>query len=65
MPCKDAVPLADEAGTGTLQSRTLLSRHVRPPPAAIDMIIHHTDTLHEGIDDGAADKAEPSTFHIL
>ena len=22
------------------------------------MIIHHTDTLHEGIDDGAANKAD-------
>ena len=35
------------------------------PPASRDMVVDHADPLHEGVDDGRTDKAEPPAFHVF
>ena len=35
------------------------------PPASRDMVFDHADPLHEGVDDGGTDKAEPLAFHVF
>ena len=35
------------------------------PPASRDMVVDHANSLHEGVDDGGTDKAEPPTFHVF
>ena len=35
------------------------------PPASRDMVVDHADPLHEGVDDGGTDKAEPPAFHVF
>ena len=35
------------------------------PPASRDVVVDHADPLHEGVDDGGTDKAEPPAFHVF
>ena len=35
------------------------------PPASLDMVVDHAYPLHEGVDNGGTDKAEPPAFHVF